>query len=342
MCACLLGWALLTTSCSNGDQIGYVPEDSASLTVTLGGQTAGSKAVVAPDGADALKEAENKLNNVTVFVFNANGIMDKKHEFSPGTLTETITGLAAGAKKVVVLANVPTTVTIPENINYSWFADAANVIDLDTQSTTSNGLFMSGAVDVTLTANAVAEATVPISRLVAKVKLGTVTITPDAGHDAGKFALTKVMVMKARGSAKMGVPSADYTPDVFYGGMAGDRSVVKSYLSETITTSDFADRYFYVLPSDNDDDNTTLLTLAGTYDGETVYFPFRINDKVGSDGATADGTFVKRNSVYVVNVTLKRLGSGSNNPEIPADPASLTVTVEPQEWATELVQNVEW
>jgi len=43
-----------------------------------------------------------------------------------------------------------------------------------------------------------------------------------------------------------------------------------------------------------------------------------------------------------VNVTLKRLGSGSDNPEVPADPASLTVTVEPQEWATDLIQNVEW
>lgn len=61
-----------------------------------------------------------------------------------------------------------------------------------------------------------------------------------------------------------------------------------------------------------------------------------------SDGATSDGTFIRRNSVYVVNVTLKRLGSGSDNPEVPADPASLTVTVEPQEWATDLIQNVEW
>ena len=41
-------------------------------------------------------------------------------------------------------------------------------------------------------------------------------------------------------------------------------------------------------------------------------------------------------------MTLRRLGGGSTDPEVTADPASLTVTVEPQEWATELVQNVEW
>ena len=117
---------------------------------------------------------------------------------------------------------------------------------------------------------------------------------------------------------------------------------MKSYRAETISPGDYANRYFYLLRSDNGDGLPTLIPLAGTYDGQPVYFPFRINDTVGSDGATSDGTFIRRNSVYVVNVTLKRLGSGSDNPEVPADPASLTVTVEPQEWATDLIQNVEW
>ena len=74
----------------------------------------------------------------------------------------------------------------------------------------------------------------PSSRIAAKIKLGTVTISPDPGHDPDKFVLNKVIVMKARGSAMMGLPSAAYTPNVFYGGMAGDKSTVKAYLSETI------------------------------------------------------------------------------------------------------------
>lgn len=90
------------------------------------------------------------------------------------------------------------------------------------------------------------------------------------------------------------------------------------------------------------DGNTTLITLAGTYAGEPTYFSFRINDGTVTGGGTNDGTFIRRNSVYTVNVTLRRLGGGSTDPEVTADPASLTVTVEPQEWATELVQNVEW
>ena len=242
----------------------------------------------------------------------------------------------------MVVANVPSSVTFPDGINYSWFADAGNVIDLDTQSPETNGLFMSGEDMVTLTANSTATKTISISRIAAKIKLGTVTISPDPGHDPDKFVLNKVIVMKTRGSAMMGLPSAAYTPNVFYGGMAGDKSTVKAYLSETISTSDYSNRYFYVLPSDNDDGNTTLITLAGTYDGQPAYFPFRINDKVGTGEASSDGTFIRRNYVYTVNVKLKRLGGGSSNPEVPADPASLDITVEPQDWTAELVQDVEW
>lgn len=341
---CLLLAALAAFSCNTEEPSEAAGEATASLAITLSGQDTRSRAVAPTDeeGTEALKAAENKLHNVTVFVFNNNGTLDKKHVFSTSALTETVTGLIAGQKKIVVLANVPTSVVLPETINYAWFADPSNVIDLDTQFTAEGGLFMSGEGTATLSANQTATTTIPLSRLVAKVKLGTITVTPDPGHELQKFALNKVLIMKARGSAQMGVPSAAYTPGVLYGGMQGDKSQVKTYLSETISTSDYANRYFYVLPSDNDDENTTLVTLAGTYDGQAVYFPFRINDKVGSDGATTDGKFIRRNNVYVVNVTLKRPGSGSDNPEVPADPASLTVTVEPQEWETELIQNVEW
>ena len=320
---CILASASLSVSCSKDDTEKTLSEETASLTVTLNGQAPRTKAVVPPEDADELEKAENTVKNATVFVFNANGTLDKRQTLAAPSLSATISGLLAGEKRVVVVANVPSSVTFPDGINYSWFADA---IDLDTQSPETNGLFMSGEDMVTLTANSTATKTISISRIAAKIKLGTVTISPDPGHDPDKFVLNKVIVMKARGSAMMGLPSAAYTPDVFYGGMAGD----------------YSNRYFYVLPSDNDDGNTTLITLAGTYDGQPAYFPFRINDKAGTGEASSDGTFIRRNYVYTVNVKLKRLGGGSSNPEVPADPASLDITVEPQDWTAELVQDVEW
>lgn len=116
----------------------------------------------------------------------------------------------------------------------------------------------------------------------------------------------------------MGLPSAAYTPNVFYGGMAGDKSTVKAYLSETISTSDYSNRYFYVLPSDNDDGNTTLITLAGTYDGSPPISRSASTTRWEQAEASSDGTFIRRNYVYTVNVKLKRLGGGSSNPEVPA------------------------
>ena len=80
---------------------------------------------------------------------------------------------------------------------------------------------------MTLSANSTAATTVSVSRVAAKVKLGTITISPEAGHDPDKFVLSRAVVMKARGSATMGLPSVN-TPELFYGGMAGDKSAEKS------------------------------------------------------------------------------------------------------------------
>lgn len=133
---CLFASAFLSVSCAENDTESSPSGETASLTVTLNRQAAGSKAVVPSDGAGAedLKKAENTVKNVTVFVFNANGTLDKKQTFASSSFSETITGLIAGTKKVVVVANVPSGVAFPDGINYSWFADAQNAMDLETPS----------------------------------------------------------------------------------------------------------------------------------------------------------------------------------------------------------------
>ena len=213
---CLFASAFLSVSCAENDTENSPSGETASLTVTLNRQAAGSKAVVPSDGAGAedLEKAENTVKNVTVFVFNANGTLDKKQTFASSSFSETITGLIAGTKKVVVVANVPSGVAFPDGINYSWFADARNAMDLETQSPQTNGLFMSGEGTVTLSANSTAATTVSVSRVAAKVKLGTITVSPEAGHDPDKFVLSRAVVMKARGSATMGLPSVQHSGTV--------------------------------------------------------------------------------------------------------------------------------
>lgn len=84
---CLLGWAALAVSCTGMGREELTQGENASLTVTLSGQVPVSKAVGSPDDAEAVKEAENKLHNVTVFVFNSNGTLDKKHTFAPNQIS---------------------------------------------------------------------------------------------------------------------------------------------------------------------------------------------------------------------------------------------------------------
>lgn len=91
---CLFASAFLSVSCAENDTGSSLSGETASLTVTLNRQAAGSKAVVPSDGAGAedLKKAENTVKNVTVFVFNANGTLDKKQTFASSSFSETITG----------------------------------------------------------------------------------------------------------------------------------------------------------------------------------------------------------------------------------------------------------
>ena len=121
---------------------------------------------------ETLKEAENKIYKATVFVFNTNGVLDKKADITSPDKSVKIENLTAGKKNVVVVANVPESINFPESINYNWFNKSENIIDLETQYTIDKGLFMSGQASVELVANQTKETTIPISRLVAKVKLG--------------------------------------------------------------------------------------------------------------------------------------------------------------------------
>ena len=65
-------------------------------------------------------------------------------------------------------------------------------------------------------------------------------------------------------------------------------------------------------------------------------------EREGSVSGTADGTLIKRNTRYILNVTLKKLGSGTTDPDGPGDPAAVEVTVTTEGWEGPLVQDVEW
>lgn len=346
--------SFLTTSC-NSEEEPATPDSAetfGSITVTLKGEKITTHATD-PTQDDATDEL--KIHNFKVYVFNSNtGALEKTVEGVTNSSGEaTITHIdslnTAGSKNIVVLANIPAGYPAIDS-----YADLGkNQFDLGLQSPanrSTTGLVMSGeSGDITLSSTTVQTVPITIKRVVAKIELKTILINPDPEH-TGTFVLTGVGIQKAKGKATAGPTTIMTFNNPVYGGHAGSKSTVPApdnYLWDPITDTPATglpkdcNNYFYVFPNTIEGEET-LITISGTYNGITTHFPFRINHVAGSGSSTTDGTRIKRNTRYLLNVTLKKLGSGSTDPDIPGDPAAIDVTVTTENWEGPLTQDVEW
>lgn len=342
----MLALALLS-ACSNDEMNEGGNGEKASITITLKGENLSSKAT---GNTSDTETDERKIVNYKVYVFSYNsGVLEKEVDgaVSNGIAGPTqVDGLnTAGTKRVVVIANLPA--GFPAVSNYTDFETATFDLGLQNPANrATTGLVMSGeSSELTLTSGNPVPVTVSIKRVVAKIELGSVTITPETGHTE-PFVLTHVSIQKAKSKATIG-PKTVLSDIPFYGGFGGTESAVPTpdnYLLDAITTDQpngtakSFDNFFYVFPNE-ETGAETLLTISGTYKGTITHFPFRINSIVSG---TADGTLIKRNTRYILNVTLKKLGSGTTDPDGPGDPAAVEVTVTTEGWEGPLVQDVEW
>lgn len=107
--------------------------------------------------------------------------------------------------------------------------------------------------------------------------------------------------------------------------------------------------YFYVMPNnpgmfaDPANFQSTLLTLSVTYDGTDYYYPIEINspDYVDVGSNTANGKYIERNTEYIIDLNIRSL-MGNDDPDQPAKPGMLEVTVTPLDWRGPIVQSVNW
>lgn len=341
----------VASSCSKNEHSpDYVGEDSkGSLTVTIRGENALGRAIGEPSA-----DNEKTVKSFTVYVFNySTGVIEKSQSFD-GVLTGKIEGLGvASPKRVVVFVNQPA--DFPSITEYGDFADTDNLLALDTQvpgDFSSKGLFMSGEASgaVTLKTDDVVNVPVTVKRLTAKIKLGGITVIPELGLNLSDFELTGVSVQKARDKAPVmgGLATAGFG---YIGGLDNGGLVVNPFLNEFIQLPvDYTSgtryepkAYFYVFANDDTNGEATLLSVHGEYKGTPMYYSFYINDKASSTGGNStDGNFIERNKVYTLNVTLRKIGNGGEDPDVPNEAADMTVTVDIAPWEDELAQEVEW
>lgn len=346
----LAALGFLAVSCSqdnsfNGGGGNEPAAGNGTIKVAVKGESGTSRAIGTPT-----ETQEKTVKSFTVYVFNySTGVLEKSQNFTSGLEGE-INGLSvASQKRVVVFANQPT--GFPAVTNYTGLL--SSMIDLDTQvpDFTTSGLFMSGegAGPVTLDKDNVTAVPVTVKRLTAKVRLGTLTVTPDAGLSLGDFQLTGVTIQKARNKAAV-MGNLATSGFEYIGGLDASGTVSKNFLHESYQldpgyvagTPLNPNIYFYVFGNDDTDNEATIMSIYGEYAGTPMYYSFYINDKVGSGGSSTDGNYIERNKIYTINVTLKKLGNGGDNPNVPNEEATMNVEVSVADWEGELIQEVEW
>lgn len=362
--------AMVLSGCNSEAGSGNKNDGLASMQITIQGDNGPSVRHVGPSTTNPA--VEGVVSNFTVFVFNyRSGDLEKSEQFTitGNNYTAQINGLSTGTeKRVVAYVNVPEGLDLSGVNTYGDLRQ--NALTLDSQyadNIATVGLFMSGETQnpIALRQSEQNTVTINVKRRVAKVILRSLKVTPTADSQISEFTLGGVSIQKARLTATpLGAVLAPTGDDAqnYVGGIASpggatpDFSLTKEFLNEAITdvtvtagtnviASEQAERYFYVLPNDNTNNNATLMTIYGTYGvtPQPAYYPFVINGVAnGTGGNSTDGNYIEANKKYVLDITLTRINLPSQDPNIvPAD-VVLNVTIVPEDWDVTLNQVVEW
>lgn len=351
----LVVFGMILTSCNKEhSSAGSGSEETSgkgTIRIAIRGEGLSSRAVGSPQ-----QSLENTVKSFSVYVFNyASGVLEQKATFSD-ELEGQLTGLnVASAKRVVVLVNEPG--DFPVIYSYDNLSATSSLVSLDSQvpgDFSNSGLLMSGEYDgqVVLNATETVSIAVPVARVTAKVRLGALTVTPDEGLSLDDFELLGVSIQEARDRAPVlgGLAATGFN---YVGGIlaAGQTGSAKSYLYESYSLPEgytggsrlSPQLYFYLFPNDNTDGYATLLTLYGKYKQVPMYYSFYINNKAADSGDNAtDGNWIERNKVYTIQVLLKRLGNGGDDPNIPNEAVGMDVAIEVSDWEGELIQDIDW
>lgn len=343
LCAGILSLAFFITGCSNDND--PTEEGKGKIIVSLRSESVQTRLTGTPTD-------EQTVNTFTIYIFNAvTGVLEHSQPGSTLESTEINNLSTLGSKRVFVIANPPA--GLPAITNYNSLTTLRVSLDSQYPGAGFNGLTMTGESAVfTLTPGETQRIPVNIARLVAKVRLGSVTVQPDANHDISELVLSSVTIQRAKSLSAINAGPVETFNPLWGGDNSGNAtvSVTQDFLREALNfptppytaganLNAAGTQYFYVLPNNGADGEETLLSLVGTYAGVYSAYVFPVNADSDNGG---DGTFITRNMQYTLNLTLRNIGTGSGDPDEPGGEASVIVEVVPEDWYGELVQTLEW
>lgn len=263
---------------------------------------------------------EDNVADLQVFVFNDSGVLEAYGHAASKSLNLTC---VPGAKRVVALVNAPS------------LSGTATLDDLqEAKSSLADNaagrlVMASKVISETLAADKDKSMTIEVERLAAKVVLASVKNAMALEADQKKdFTIKAVYLINVAGDR---LYLSDSTPSKWYDMMRYDSESTLPFLHDEPATklaynaTYSTGHYFYGYPNPVTTDanagswtpRKTRLVVEATLGGEVCYYPVTL-DKM------------QRNTEYLINLTVTRLGSP--DPDTPVTTGEASFTVEVKDW----------
>lgn len=258
---------------------------------------------------------EDKISSLQILVFNESGYLDKY--LNAGTTTDGIElPLPAGKKTVWAVAGGGDLSGIATDT-----ALESVMIGLS-ESSREKGFVMTGYSGCTLTPAARTSCTVTVRRLACRVALEEITNSLPSAY--GQIRIVDAWLSHVAGNCTVtggGAPTLWYNTD----GYCGDNALTRPLLYQSIGSDvgggkslTLSDTFFYCLP--NGTEHPTALVVKALVGSKTCYYPVLL-----------DMAPLQCNATYSVRLTVT--GLGSDDPDVPVEKGTVSVSVVVAPWA---------
>lgn len=316
------------------------PSDEGRLTVDLGG-LAPTKAII---GATA---AEMQVNSLTLYVFDANGMLDLSHSCTTEEINakQAVMEVKTGSKTVYALANFRGDPLAAANAKTT--ITELEQVPLLLGDNLQDGLLMTASATATVASGAGGSATLALNRQVARVALGSVTNHLPAPYGTVRvlraFLCNVVGNQNVAGTAAASVwYNRNATSDNVAGHVIGttghtaqEASLTYAELNEDVAldaTHGFTNKFFYAFPNALTNPNNghtatfaptaTVMMVVVQIKGVPYYYPVAL---IGT---------LERNKDYKIDLTLIGLGNTEDQPFNKIEKANLAATVQVSDWVS--------
>ena len=264
-------------------------------------------------------DGEAAVNNVQVFVFRNDGVLDAYGKSETASVEVDCT---VGEKNIVAVVNAPDLLNVTS-------LDGFNAAKSQLSDNSTGNFVMTGAKSATIT-SADNELTINVKRLVARVSISKITNALSAEQYAGTpIVINKIYLSNVAGDR---LYSSASVPSLWLN-MSGSFSDCPGLLSDSGISASIADgssyttpHYYYCYPNPTAEDSTaeiwsprfTRLVVEASILGKTYYYPVSIGN-------------IEQNHTYdIEELIITRLGS--DDPDVPVSAGTISLTITVSDW----------